>query len=285
MSQDLPSMKDPVCGMALGGLKNSVQLEQDGSTFCFCSEFCRNRFTRDATRFTGTPLLELVDVYKTFSIGDVETHVLRGVSLRIWEGDFVVIIGASGSGKSTTLNMIGLLDRPTRGTILLRGKDISNLDDEQQALLRSEFFGFVFQQYNLIPWLTAYDNVVVPSIFARRKVDKERVLREFEEIGIAHRIKHHPSELSGGESQRVALLRASVNDPAILIGDEPTGNLDSATGEKILSLLLRMNEEKKKTLIIVTHDLGIAERADQLLTIKDGVLVQNHSAHMRKYTE
>ena len=285
MSQEQSYTKDPVCGMALGGLKKVVTLAHGGDQFCFCSEFCRDRFVSDPNRFTGIPLLELVDVYKTFMIGDVETHVLRGMSLRIWEGDFVVIIGASGSGKSTTLNMIGLLDRPTSGSILLKGKDISTLSDEEQALLRANFFGFVFQQYNLIPWLTAYENVVVPSIFAHRKIDKDRIMRGFEEMGLAHRIKHHPSELSGGENQRVALLRASVNDPVILIGDEPTGNLDSATGEKILALLLRLNTEKKKTLVIVTHDSGIAGRANQLLTIKEGVLVQNHGTHVREYTE
>ena len=274
---------DLVCGMNITGLERSVKLTRGGVSFQFCGEYCRNRFKKDPKRFMGTPLLELVDVYKTFVTGPVETKVLRGLSLRIWEGDFVVIIGASGSGKSTALNMIGLLDQPTSGKILLRGQDILKLNDDERALLRSNTFGFVFQQYNLIPWLTAYENVTAPSIFARRTILNEKLLKDFEEIGLAHRIDHHPVELSGGEKQRVALLRALVNEPPILIGDEPTGNLDSTTGEKILDILLRLYAVKQKTLIIVTHDAGFAERASQILAIKDGVLIQNHKEHAAQY--
>lgn len=276
---------DPVCGMDTTEIVNGEYGTFAGEKIVFCGIHCKGRFKKSPKQFSGTPLIECKDVTKSFRMGDAETVVLRNLCLRIWEGAFTVIIGSSGSGKSTALNMIGLLDRPTSGKIFLRGKDISTLSDDDRALLRSETFGFVFQQYNLVPWLTAYENVILPTIFAGREVSKEYITKRFESIGLAHRMNHHPNELSGGERQRVALLRALSNDPSILIGDEPTGNLDSATGERILDLILDLNRREKKTLIVVTHDGGIAQRADQILALKDGVLIQNHVAHMKTYTE
>lgn len=231
------------------------------------------------------PLIRLHEIRKVFQMGKTETRVLQGLNINIWRGDFVAIVGASGSGKSTALNIMGLLDRPTSGTVSLGGEDVSLLPDEKRALLRSKTFGFVFQQYNLIPWLTAYENATLPLIFAGDALDGEHMNTRFEEIGLAHRLGHRPTELSGGEQQRVALLRALANDPDIILGDEPTGNLDSETGEKILNMLIDLNKRSGKTLVIVTHDAGIAERADQVVALKDGYVVRNHQKHKKIYTD
>lgn len=265
---------DPVCGMNLSDTGEK-----------FCSEFCKERFNKNPDKFSGKPLIILENIHKIFKIGAIGTAALNGLDLYVWPGDFVVIIGASGSGKSTALNMIGILDKPTSGKIFLKGKDISRLNDDEKADLRSKVFGFVFQQYNLIPWLTAYENVVLPKIFAGGEADKEKIKMSFAEIGLEERINHRPFELSGGEQQRVALLRALANNPEIIIGDEPTGNLDSATGNKILEMLIILNKSQGKTLIIVTHDADIAEKADQVVALKDGQMVKNHQKHKKIYTE
>jgi putative ABC transport system ATP-binding protein len=276
---------DPVCGMNLAGLDHLDNFSYKRKKFYFCSKFCQKRFEDEPEKFEGQPLIRLENLYKIFKNGDTETKVLNNLSLNIWQGDFVALIGASGSGKSTCLNMIGLLDRPTSGKLFVNGQDVAKISDEKRAKLRSLSFGFVFQQYNLMPWLTAYDNVWLPRIFAGKKVDKKEIEKNFERIDIKHRITHRPAHLSGGEKQRVALLRALVNDPPIIIGDEPTGNLDSATGEKILQLLLELSKKNQQTLIVVTHDAGIAERADQVLTLKDGQLVRDHKSQKKIYTE
>jgi putative ABC transport system ATP-binding protein len=181
--------------------------------------------------------------------------------------------------------MLGLLDRPTAGSILYNGQDLATLSDIQRAGMRSKILGFVFQQYNLMPWLDAHDNVTLPALFSDRAVDDEWVHREFQNIGLADRMDHHPTEMSGGEQQRVAILRALVNDPEIVIGDEPTGNLDSATGNHILDMLLGLNKREGKTLIIVTHDADIARMADQVIAIKDGIIVPDHQVSQQIYTE
>ncbi len=276
---------DRVCGMDLSGVADAVKISYQDKELYFCGEDCKKRFETDQGKFQGEPLIRLGDVWKIFKIGGTETKVLRGLHLNIWKGDFVAIIGASGSGKSTALNMMGLLDAPTSGDIFLNGDDLSSLSDEERAMLRSQKFGFVFQQYNLIPWLTAQENVSLPLIFAKRKIDPDKISLDFQKIGLKDRLEHRPFELSGGEQQRVALLRASVNDPEIIIGDEPTGNLDSATGNKILEMLIGLNKVMKKTLIIVTHDVDIAEKADQIIAVKDGQVVRDHRVYKKMYTE
>jgi ABC-type lipoprotein export system ATPase subunit len=218
-------------------------------------------------------------------VGDTEVRVLRGINLHIWEGDFVSIIGASGSGKSTLLNMLGLLDKPTGGKIFMRGRDISDIADEAAAALRTQTFGFVFQQYNLIPWLTAFENASLPLMFAGHDHKEEALLARFKEMGLAERMDHRPTALSGGEQQRVALIRALANDPLIILGDEPTGNLDSATGQRLLELLIDLNRRMGKTLVVVTHDKDIAEMADEIITVKDGLMVRDHRIHQKQYTE
>lgn len=267
---------DPVCGM---------DLAEFGENLRFCGKWCEERFKKEPGRFQGEPLIKLENVWKVFKMGGAETKVLRGLNLHIWKGDFVVIIGASGSGKSTTLNMAGLLDRPTSGKIFLAGKDVSLLKDEERAQLRSKTFGFVFQQYNLIPWLTAFENVFLPLIFAGKNVKEDRLTEQFRILGMEERMNHRPFELSGGEQQRVALLRALANDPEIILADEPTGNLDSATGNKILEMLIDLHQKQKKTLIIVTHDADIAAKATQIISLKDGKTIRDHQVHRKKYTE
>jgi putative ABC transport system ATP-binding protein len=285
-SKTYPNGKiDPICGMDLSGHTDIVEALDQGKKFYFCGKGCQERFKNNPSRFQKEPLIKLMNLWKIFNLGGTETKVLRGLSLHIWEGDFVAIIGASGSGKSTALNIIGLLDRPTSGNLFFNNRDVSKLSDDERAELRSKTFGFVFQQYNLIPWLTAYENVTLPLIFSRRIIEPEILATRFQEIGLKDRRNHRPFELSGGEQQRTALLRALANDPEIILGDEPTGNLDSATGSKILEMLIDLNKTRKKTLIIVTHDADIAERADQVVTFLDGQLVPNHQVNKKTYTE
>lgn len=279
--------RDPVCGMDLTGMSDFSEASVKGAKFYFCSSICADRFKTDPVKFQGEPLIHLHDVWKVFKTGDVETEVLKGINIHIWKGDFTAIIGSSGSGKSTLLNMIGLLDKPTAGGLFLDGRRISDIPDDERGELRSKKFGFVFQQYNLVPWLTAYDNVLLPLIFAsdRDGGKREKLKGKFREIGLGERMEHRPTQLSGGEQQRVALLRALANDPEIIIGDEPTGNLDSTTGNKILEMLINLNKTEKKTLIIVTHDADIAEKADQIITLRDGKTIPGHLAHKKIYTE
>ena len=278
--------RDPVCGMDLTGIPE-VERKVGDKTFQFCSDMCADRFLTNPEKFQGEPMIHLHDVWKVFKDGDVTTEVLRGINIHIWPGDFTAIIGASGSGKSTLLNMIGLLDKPTSGGLFLEGNNIAGTSEDERALLRSKKFGFVFQQYNLIPWLTAYDNVTLPLIFAAagNGLKREVIAAHFDTIGLGARMEHRPTELSGGEQQRVALLRAIANNPEILIGDEPTGNLDSVTGAKILDMLIKLNKEEKKTLIVVTHDADIARKADQIITLKDGKTIPGHLQHAKTYTE
>lgn len=285
MNNKLEERIDYVCGMDLSEIADAAAVSYQDKALYFCGEDCKKKFETDPKKFQGEPLIKLREIRKVFKIGETEIQVLRGLNLHIWKGDFVAIIGASGSGKSTALNMMGLLDVPTSGNIFLDGKDLSFLADEERALLRSQKFGFVFQQYNLIPWLTAYDNVSLPLLLADKKVDADKLEMSFKKIGLEDRFTHRPHELSGGEQQRVALLRALSNDPEIIIGDEPTGNLDSATGNKILEMLIGLNKAQKKTLIIVTHDSDIAGKADQIITIKDGQVIRDHHIYKKIYTE
>lgn len=215
--------------------------------------------------------IELDEVFKTYQLGETEVKALRGSNVQIEEGDFVAVMGPSGSGKSTLMNMIGALDVPTSGEVKVGDTDISTLDEDELAILRSEKIGFIFQQFNLIPSMTARENVALPMIFRDRlkKERRERASELLEEVGLGDRMDFRPNELSGGQRQRVSIARALANDPDIILADEPTGNLDRDTGEKIMDILTRLNEEDK-TIIMVTHDENDAEYANRIIRIEDG---------------
>ena len=226
------------------------------------------------------PVIKLEDVWKIYQLGKMELPILKGISLDIAPADFVVILGPSGSGKSTMLNMVGCLDLPTRGKVFLDGQDISKMSEDQLAQVRGKKIGFVFQQFNLLPNLNALENVMMPMIFQGRS-EKERIERAkslLASLGLEDRMDHRPMELSGGEQQRIAIVRALANDPEILVADEPTGNLDSTTGKKIMEILIDLHQNEKKTIIVVTHDPTIANYSSHVVRIKDGQLVSNHLA-------
>ena len=219
-------------------------------------------------------VIEAENLTKTYKMGEVEVHALRGLSLKIASGEIAAIMGPSGSGKSTLMNMIGCLDRPTSGEYILDGERVSNLKDDQLASIRNRKVGFVFQSFNLLPRATALANVELPLRYAGiRRGRKERARAALEMVGLADRIHHRPSELSGGQQQRVAIARALVNNPAIILADEPTGNLDSKSGEEIMQLLLGLNQEHGTTLVIVTHDPVVASRTPRIIQIMDGTVV------------
>lgn len=219
-------------------------------------------------------ILSLVDVEKTYGRGAIKVPALKKVSLEIDEGDFVAVIGPSGSGKSTLLNVIGGLDRPTNGKIILRGENLSELSEEDLARIRREDIGFIFQQYNLIHTMDALENVSLPLYFAgvgkKERLEKAKLL--LNKMGLEDRLYHKPNELSGGEQQRVAIARALINDPEIILGDEPTGNVDSKAGEMIMDILKELNMENK-TIIIVTHDMEIAKKTNYMIRMKDGEII------------
>lgn len=216
-------------------------------------------------------IISVRDVWKIYGEGDAATYALRGVSLDIEQGDFVAIIGPSGSGKSTLMHILGLLDTPTKGRVFVKGQDVSRLDEDERAFLRRKTIGFVFQQYNLSPSLNALENVELPMIFAGVPAEqrKRRAKELLEMVGLGNRLYHYPNQLSGGQQQRVAIARALANDPEIILGDEPTGNLDTKTGEKILKIFKDLNK-RGKTIVIVTHDPEIAEEAEKIVKIRDG---------------
>ncbi|MHA1143719.1 MAG: ABC transporter ATP-binding protein [Candidatus Helarchaeota archaeon] len=217
-------------------------------------------------------ILRLENVYKTYKLGKTEVNALNGISLTIQKGELVSIMGPSGSGKTTLLNLIGALDSPTKGKIFINEKDISKMNDRALTRLRRHEIGFIFQFYNLIPVLTAYENVELPLIAAgiKKKERKQRVLDLLTKVKLADRLKHKPEELSGGQQQRVAIARALVNRPSIVLADELTGDLDSKTGEEIMSYLISLNKLEKQTFIIVTHDMNIARKTSKIYQIKDG---------------
>jgi putative ABC transport system ATP-binding protein len=221
---------------------------------------------------TGAAVIRLEGVHKTYDLGEIQVHALRGVSLEIYKGEFVAVMGASGSGKSTLMNILGCLDKPTRGRYFLDGVDVSGMDKVQLAHIRNHKLGFVFQGFNLLSRTSALENVELPTIYAGITMEEReaRAKESLERVGLADRAHHHPSQLSGGQQQRVAIARALVNRPAILLADEPTGNLDSRTSVEIRDILQRLNMEYGLTVVLVTHEPDIAQYAKRVMEFRDG---------------
>ncbi len=220
-------------------------------------------------------MIELVNVIKTYKMGDTEIRALNGVNLSIKKGEFLSLVGPSGSGKSTLLNIIGCIDVPTSGRVILDEEDVSRLNDKQLTKIRLHKIGFIFQQFYLIPTLNAIENVELPMKEAglNREGRKKRALQLLEHVGLGNRVKHYPNQLSGGEQQRVAIARSLANKPSLLLADEPTGEIDSETSAKIVELLKSLNVNENLTLVIVTHDHKVADHAKRMITIEDGMIV------------
>lgn len=219
-------------------------------------------------------MIELKDIYKLYHMGDTVVHALDGIDLNVDEGEFVAIVGQSGSGKSTCMNIIGCLDVPTSGTYKLNGIDVSTMDDDMQAVIRNKFLGFIFQQYNLIPKLNVIENVELPLLYAGVDADTRHAaaMRALERVGLSDKAKNRPNQLSGGQQQRVSIARALAGDPAVILADEPTGALDSRTGREVLALLQELNRDGR-TIVLITHDNSIAVKAKRIVRLADGKIV------------
>ena len=221
-------------------------------------------------------VIKCINIHKIYNENTpAEFHALRGVSLKIKKGEFLAIMGASGSGKSTLLHIMGCLDRPTKGKVYIDNKDVSKFNENQLAEIRKGKIGFVFQFFFLFPTLTALENIMLPMLFSKKiKNKEERALKLLEEVGMKGFETHYPNELSGGQRQKIAIARALANDPDIILADEPTGNLDSKSGEEIMNLLVKLNKKDGKTVVIVTHDKNIASRAERIVVLKDGKIIK-----------
>ncbi len=229
------------------------------------------------------PLLELKDLQKAYRNDGVETPALRGVSFSVDSGEFVAIMGPSGSGKSTLLHLLGFLDAPTGGVYRFNGKTVYDYSKEEIARVRNKKMGFVFQAFNLLSRTTVLENVKLPLLYSdtRESEWNERALRAIEAVGLSHRVRHESSQLSGGEKQRVAIARALVNDPQVIFADEPTGNLDSKSGQVVMDIIQRLSEEQGRTVILITHETYTAEHAERMITMRDGVIESDRTVGNR----
>jgi putative ABC transport system ATP-binding protein len=233
--------------------------------------------------------ISLHNLKKTYQLGDNTVHALRGVSLDIQPGEFVTITGPSGSGKSTLMHILGCLDRPTEGKFLLNGKDVSNLSRDELAAIRNKQIGFVFQGFNLLPRTTAAENVEVPLLYTRPVISaaerRKRALAALDAMGLTERAEHHPSQLSGGQQQRVAIARALVNEPSLILADEPTGNLDTATSIEVMQILQGLRERRSITIVLITHEPDIAAYGTRIIAVRDGAIVSDKANTPRRTLE
>jgi putative ABC transport system ATP-binding protein len=234
-------------------------------------------------RRLNAPVIDVRDVRKTYQLGDIAVHALRGVSLRVERGEYVAVMGASGSGKSTLMNILGCLDLPSSGAYLLNGLDVRDVDEDTLSDVRNRFIGFVFQSYNLIPRTRALANVELPLSYAGvpRAERRDRAFAALNAVGLGQRINHVPSELSGGQQQRVAVARALVTDPALILADEPTGNLDTASGEEVLGIFERLSEEGR-TIVLITHEDDVAAHAQRVIRVRDGAIIGDERPQTRE---
>jgi len=224
---------------------------------------------------TEAPVILLEKLHKYYGEGGARVHVLKGIDLAVRKGEFVAMLGASGSGKSTLLNILGCLDRPSEGRYLLDGRDVASIDDDELSEMRNQDIGFIFQSFNLISQLTVLENVAVPLLYAPEPLSRanDRCRQILDAVGLGHRLDHIPNQLSGGERQRVAIARALVNDPVMLLADEPTGNLDSKTSEEVLALMQELHAQGR-TILLITHDENVARRAGRRVNIRDGLILE-----------
>ena len=233
------------------------------------------------------PVIRVQNVKKYYQMGEVQVKALDGVDLSINKGQFISIMGPSGSGKTTLLDVLSALLRPTSGEVYVKGKPISKMDDDQLAQVRGQTIGFIFQTFNLISRMTALENVMLPLWFTGKPIDERRKIAEeiLKDVGLEERMHHKPTELSGGQRQRVAIARALAVDPDVIVADEPTGNLDTASGDQILEIIKELNEKKGKTVLMVTHETDVAELAHQIIYLRDGKIVENHKTKQRRRTK
>jgi ABC-type lipoprotein export system ATPase subunit len=237
----------------------------------------------------AAPLIELADVRKTYLLGEVELPVLKGVSLEIRDGEMIALMGASGSGKSTLMNLLGCLDRPTSGSYVLDGEDVAGMSRDRLARIRGQKIGFVFQNFNLLARTTAVDNVLMPLEYSTSrptdKVARARAIELLTRVGLEDRLDHEPGKMSGGQQQRVAIARSLINQPRLLLADEPTGNLDSKTSKEILELFKRLNAEEGITILLVTHDPNVGAAAHRRIVMRDGLIADDGAGHVHVLDE